>query len=47
MLRLLKHVQMQGTRNRGPAPGARGVRVFSGQISQSEAYIEVRRNDAE
>jgi len=45
--RLLKNVQMQGTRNRGPAHRARGVRVFCGQIPKSEAYMEVRRNDEE
>jgi hypothetical protein len=43
MLRLLKNVQMQGTRNWGPAPRARGVRVFCGQISKREAYREARR----
>ena len=45
MFRLLKNVQIKGARNWRPAPRARGVRVFCGQIQRSEAYMVVRCND--
>jgi hypothetical protein len=43
--RLMENDQIQGFRNWVPAPKARGVRVFCGQILRSEAYIKVRRSD--